>query len=403
MRTAKFLSFGLVLAWLSNAAIVYANVEIPPAYDARSTGMGSSGVAHAQNGASIAYNPAAMQGVEKGAITLSFAPLLPQMSTPLLAPDTSVKSSRSLFPAFLAGGVYRINERLAVGAAVFPTMGFGAKYSNVPQLGGLNVSATLAAIEMAPGVSYALTDFLSIGATYRVTYMWLSMERPTADPNTGALFPTKISASGWNFLGAQLGLFAHATKSTHLGLTYRNKASVSMSGKTEVPGASFDTDVDFASPHTFKLGIAQQLLDNSLTLAVDFKLSLYKELSKELAFKADVPQLGTQTTTMPLNWKNTLGVYAGGEYRVDPQGPAVRLGYSVSQSATPSNYAQPILPPPGLQHAVHVGAGMTFAQLDLNLGGYYLFSSGKGNAPTAMPGDYSLNAILIALGGTYRM
>jgi len=404
MRTLRFLSSSLVLTCLVCPVVSRANVEVPPAYDARTVGMGSTGVAHVHNGASLYHNPAAMQGVQNGAVTLAFSPFFPQVSAPLAGPETSVKSSRSLFPLFLVGGAYRINQQLAVGLAVYPTLGTGAKYS-VPLLGGAKLDATLAAVEMAPGVSYALTDYLAVGASYRVTYMWYTMEQPSVDPTTGAVSSAKADVSGWNFLGVQLGLFARASKTTRLGVTYRNKVTAAMSGKTEMGGQSLNTALDFAAPHAFKLGVAQSLLDERLTLALDFKLSLYHESNKELNPRVDIPGAGTVSTPEKLDWKNTFGVYAGGEYRVSPEGPAVRLGYSVSQSATPGAYAQPILPPPALQHAVHAGAGVSLSKLDLDVGGYYLFSGAhaqpQGSLP--VPGDYKLNGILVALSATYRL
>lgn len=401
MRPMKCLVFGTVqLASLASSVLASANTEPPPAYDARSVGMGSTGVAHVHNGAALFHNPAALQGLENGAVTLGFAPLAPQMSVPLAGPETQVKSERSVFPMFLVGGAYRVSKQFTLGLAVFPTMGFGAKYTNQPTLGGVTLSSKLAGIEIAPGAAFAITDWLAVGATYRVTYMSYGVEQP--DVSTGTLIPTKLNLSGWGFLGVQLGAFAKATKTTRLGLTYRNKVPVNMTGNTEMAGQAYHTEAEFASPHTFKLGIAQSLLDDKLLFALDFKLALYREANKELNVKTDVPAAGTQSTVIPLDWKNSLGVYAGAEYRFDPRGLAVRLGYSLAQSATPNNRAQPILPPPGLQHAVHGGAGMSFANIDVDLGGYYMFG-GRHIQPDGLPpGDYGMNAILVALSGNYR-
>jgi long-chain fatty acid transport protein len=379
---------------LTSAAVSHANLEPPAAYDARSVGMGSTGVAYAHNGSALYHNPAAMQGIEQGAITLAFSPFLPQLTTPLAGPNTEVKSQRSFFPMFLIGGAYRVNQQLTLGIAAFPTMGLGARYENVAAMGGATLDAKLAAIEVAPGVAYALTDYLALGATYRMTYMSYALETP-------APVPTKIDLSGWSFLGVQLGIFARASKTTRLGLTYRNKVPVTMSGKTDMPGQSIDSKLEFAAPHIFKLGVAQGLLDDRLLLALDFKLSLYHESSKELALKTDA---GAPMSTQTLAWKNTMGVYAGGEYRLAPEGPAVRLGYGLAQSATPNAYAQPILPPPGLLHSLHAGVGISVSKVDVDLGGYYVFGGREiqPQAPNA-PGNYSMNGALFSVSATYRL
>jgi len=363
--------------------------------------MGSSGVAHVHNGAALYHNPAALHQMGKGAVTLAISPFAPQIAAPLGTDGAEVKSKRGIFPMFLVGGAYRIDRRFVVGLAAFPTMGFGAKYGELASFGGLKLNAQLAAIELAPGASFAITDSLAVGVTYRVTYMSFNLEQPSVTA-AGTMAQTKTDVSGLGFLGAQVGIFARATETTRLGLTYRSKASVNMKGDTKAGGQTMHTELEFASPHTFKLGIAQSLVQNRLLLAVDFKLALYKESSKELALKVDVPGVGTQTQSQPLKWKNVVGVYAGAEYRFAPEGPAARLGYSMAQSATPDDYATPVLPPPGLQHAIHAGAGMSGSSFDIDLGGYYLFGSKKAQPGAGFQGEYSMNGILVALGGTYR-
>lgn len=402
MRMLKLVPIGPAVTALMCTGLAHANIEPPAAYDARSIGMGSTGVAHVHNGASLFHNPAALSGVEKGALTATFAPLLPQTKAPLAAPpDTQVASERGFFPMFLVGGAYRVHPKLTLGLAAYPTMGFASKYKSVTALGGLEVSAKLAAMEIAPGAAFNLTDDISIGLAYRVTYMSYGAHMPTAMvlPTGPVLLDSKLDVSGWNFLGIQAGAFAKITKTTRLGLTYRNKVPVNMKGNTEIGGQTVTSEVEFAAPHAFKLGVAQALLDDQLLLALDLKLSLYKDAEKTLAVKTPAG-----TTEMALDWKNTFGVHAGAEYRFAPEGFRARLGYSLMQSATPENRAMPILPPPGLQHAIHAGAGYSTRNFDVDLGGYYLFGSANG-APGApfQAGDYSMNAMLFGLGGTYRI
>jgi long-subunit fatty acid transport protein len=395
----------IVVTWLIRSAVAIANTEPAPSLDARAVGMGSTGVAHVQNGASLYFNPATLQGIEQGSITLNLAPLAPQMTAPLAANGGELDSSRSVFPMFLVGGAYRLSQKFIVGLAAFPTMGFGAKYSSVPLLGGNPLNATLAAIEFAPGASYALTNDIAIGATYRVTYQSFTMEQPILAPDPappGTLVPTKLDVSGWQFLGVQLGLLARATKTTRVGLTYRNKVPVTMSGTTSMGGQSYHSEVEFASPHTFKAGLAQSFLDDRLLLALDLRLSLYKESSKDLTVKTDIPGAGTQSTTQPLNWKNIVGANVGAEYRFLPEGVAIRAGYGIVQSATPADYAQPILPPPGLQHSIHAGGGIAISSVNVDLGGYYLFGGKHAQPVGGSAGDYSMNAILVALAATYH-
>lgn len=405
MRRNLLALFGSALTPLFLGELAYANIEPPAAYDARSVGMGSTGVAHVHNGASLYHNPAALGEVQSGAITATFSPLLPQTKGPLTTPETEASSERGFFPMFLVGGAYRVHPKLTLGLAAYPTMGFASTYKNNAQLGGLELSAKLAAMEISPGAAYNLTDRIAIGLAYRLTYMTYGMHQPTAVPDAAgnlALVDTKVDVSGWNFLGIQAGVFAKLTDTTRLGLTYRNKVPVTMKGDTTMAGQNLKTELEFSAPHSFKLGAAQSLLDDQLLIAIDLKMALYKNSAKSLAMKVDTPA-GKQTNEIVLDWKNSFGVHAGAEYRFAPQGLRARLGYSLTQSATSESHPLAVLPPPGLQHSIHVGAGVSYSQFDLDLGGYYLFGSKHATPEGGVPGDYSMNAFLFGLGGTYRI
>lgn len=402
-------TFTPALALLTWTASTLANTEPPSAYDARSVGMGSTGVAHVTSAAAVYHNPALLDGVERGAVTGVFSPLAPQVFAPLEGPDTEVKSTRSLGPLFLLGGAYRVHERVTLGLAAYPTLGFGARFEELTALGGLDLLAQLSVLEIAPGASVALTDWLSLGVAYRVSRLAYAAESPVLAPPPapdGTLLAAEAEMSGWNFLGAHVGLLAHATDSTRLGFSYRNKIRSDLEGTTTLGGAELDSSMEFAVPHIFKLGVAQELLEGQLLLALDLRYALYAEANESLIIETEVPGVGQQQEEIPLDWKNSVGAHLGAEFRPEPSGLGVRAGYSLARSATPDATAQPVMPPPGLHHAVHVGAGWSTPQLDLDLGGYYLFG-GKHAEPDALPagsrdGDYRFNAILGSLSLTYR-
>ncbi len=385
----------------------FANIEPPPAYDARSVGMGSTGVAHVSNGASLYHNPAALHGVERGAVTGVFSPLAPQLTAPLDGPDTSVKSKRDLGPLFLVGGAYRVHERVVLGVAAFPTMGFGAEYQDLDALGGLDLSASLGVLEIAPGAAFGITDDIAVGLAYRASYFSYSASSPVLAPPpapAGTLLSAEADLSAWNFTGLHAGVFARVTPSTRLGLSYRSKISADLDGTTDIGGQELDTTLEFSVPHIFKLGVAQGLLDDRLLLALDLRYALYKDANESLVVETTVPGVGTQEQETPLDWHDSIGVYLGGEYRVHDL-IRVRAGYSLASSATPEETVQPILPPPGLQHTIHAGAGVDVGGLEVDMGGYYLMGGQNAEPDPASgnaPGDYKFDAILGSVSVTYR-
>ena len=396
-RTQPWMLVGAIIGLAGTAE---ANTEPPPAYDARSVGMGSTGVAHVENGASLYHNPAALQGIERGAVTGAFAPLAPKMTTPLVGPDTEIESKRTLGPLFLVGGAYRVHDRLTLGAAIFPTMGFGAKYEDVAMLGSLDVTASLGVIEIAaPGVSFAITDDLAIGLAYRMSYMTYGADTPTPTP-AGTLINAETDLKGWNFSGIHAGIWARVTPTTRLGLSYRNKVTADLEGSTTMGDQDFDTSMEFSVPHIIKLGVAQGLMEDKLLLALDLRYAMYKDSNEELVVETE----GVETATK-LDWKDVMNAYLGAEFRPAPTGVRARVGYSIGTSATPEKTAMAVMPPPGLQHSFHAGFGLALESLDVDLGGYYMMGNSHAEPDAASgsaPGDYHFNAILGALSATYR-
>ncbi|MBN1605364.1 MAG: outer membrane protein transport protein [Polyangiaceae bacterium] len=399
-------STGAVVFLISQMA--GANIEPPAFTDGRNAALGGTGVAYTHNGASLYHNPAGLQGIEQGAVTASISPLTSWLKAPVAQPNVEKKSSMAPFPMFLLGGGYRLDERWVIGMAVYPTVGFGASYENLPALGGNDLSNAAALFEAAPGISYAFTKDIAVGLAYRATYMLQSLKAVNVDMSTGApvMVPMEMDLSGFNFLGAQLGLFARVAESTRLGLTYRSKVVVDLSGDTTPEGGvAMDTETKFRTPHTFKVGVAQGLLQDRLLLALDLKYMLYKESGKQQVVETTLPDGTMQTLANEMDWDNTLTASAGVEYQFMPEQLAGRVGYGISQSATSEKHPQPFLPPPGILHSLHGGLGTTFSSFDVDLGGYYMWGSKSLSAPEppALPGEYGVRGFLFALSGTYRM
>lgn len=402
MHEVRRVSVALAAVTLFSAGRSWATIEPPPVTDARNAAMGGTGVAYTHNGAALFHNPAGLAGIDQGAVTVSVSPLASWMSAPVAQANVSLDSTTSLFPMFLAGGGYRIADRWVIGMAVYPTVGFGASYENV---GGMDISSGAAMFEASPGVAYSITDQIAVGLSYRATYMYQSATMPVLPPGAPAPVLVEQDLSGFNFLGAQLGLFARVAEQTRLGLAYRNKVTVDLSGTTTMAGTEMDTQSEFSSPHTFKLGIAQGLLEEALLLALDLKYLLYKDSGENQSVTTTSPDGTEATQTAILDWNNAFALGFGGEYRFAPDGLAVRLGYGLSQSATSEDYPQPFLLPPGFMHSIHTGLGITVSDIDLDLGGYYGWAKSTVDAPVApaQPGDYSAGFATVALSGTYRM
>jgi long-chain fatty acid transport protein len=378
-----------------------ATTELPAQYDARSVGLGGTGASFIENGASVFLNPAALDGIKNFALTAVVRPVQPVLTAPLAPPpmNAGVKADTSFFPLFFLGTGIRLSEHIVAGLAVYPTAGVGSTYSKA--IGGQDLSMSVAQFEAAPAVSFKVIDGLSLGLSYRITYTRQAAHQPP--PLAPA--PTDITLDGFNYFGIQAGLYYRPADIVHLAFTYRSRVDTELTGTTEVPGAKFDTKSGFNSPNRFRLGASISPPGIPLLVAADIKYHLYSDSNQTSDVTITTPS-GPGTTTQRLDWKNTLGLGVGLEYKVTPMVP-VRGGYSLSQSATPESTANPFTPPPGAIHGIHLGIGVRLPAIDLDAGGIYAFASRTIDASPSnamvLPGEYKMTTLLFSLSATYHM
>jgi hypothetical protein len=103
-----------------------------------------------------------------------------------------------------------------------------------------------------------------------------------------------------------------------------------------------------------------------------------------------------------------FGFGVGLEYSITPRVP-VRIGYDLTQSATPKERPLPFATPPGLLHAGHIGAGLRLDHLDLDIAGIYakgssdISSSEVAKGAQFGAGKYSLTTRAVAFSATYHL
>ena len=377
-----------------------ATTEIPAQYDARSVGLGGTGSSFIENGASVFLNPAALDGIKNFAGTLVLTPVQPVLTVPLPPPMTPpVKADTPFFPLFLLGTGFRLSDHIVMGFAVYPTAGIGSTYTKA--IGGQDLSMSVAQFEAAPAISFKIIDGLSLGLSYRITYT-----RQTAhQPPPLAQAPTDITLDGFNYFGVQAGLYFRPADIVHLAFTYRSRVDTELTGTTETAGMKLDTKSGFNSPNRFRLGASISPPGVPLLVAADIKYHLYADSNQTSDTTVTTP-MGPGTITQRLDWKNTLSIGLGVEYKVAPMVP-LRAGYSLSQSATPESTANPFTPPPGAIHGIHLGVGLKLPLIDLDAGAMYGFAN-KTIDPSpsnmmVLAGDYKLQTLIFSLSATYHM
>jgi long-chain fatty acid transport protein len=384
-------SFGaallLVLCMTGRAA---ASTELNGLFDARSMGMGGTGVAFLDSGGVIPINPANLADIKHLTLTLNGLLFISQPEAPYRITHTdgmggtrdnyeTIRSETIYAPLFYVGGAYRLHERVVFGIGFGPMIGQGtsSKYKPAPELRPeLEVENALSAgvVELANTLSFKVSDTLNLGVAWRMTYMTQSINTPLPGRGIGGLQLDRemnpiygnINVTGLNFAGFQLGVQWKPDPSVSIGLSYRNKVTILGKGttvsKNPIDGSaiSLDTEQPFTNPHSFRAGIAISAIQNKLLFAADVKYLMYAEAWEYLPVTT-IRNGERNTTNTVAKWVDAYNVHLGAEYKVT-DGLAARAGYIISTTATPEAYAKAFMAPPGVAHCWTGGLGFALGE-----------------------------------------
>jgi long-chain fatty acid transport protein len=379
-----------------------ANIDPIALFDARAAAMGDTGVAYISNGASIYHNPAGLAGIKTFSATLGVICGLPGLASshvPLDGPDTEVSPTVAVIPVPFFGLGYRLSDHVVVGLSATPLAAAAAAFEDVKAFGGHDVVAVTSIVEFAPGASFQVNKDLTLGVAWRLSYLLQKQELPTLVQDQFVI--TKNTASELNTSGLHLGLQYRPSKTVQLGLSYRSKVSGETSGTTSTAGVDAAYSSSYSLPHRLKLGAAYSLLNEKLLVSLDMKFMFYRDSHDHLVTIVNTPS-GDIATVTPIKWEDAAGIGIGAEYAVNPMF-TVRAGYSLVSSAVPSESVSSFTPLSTPTYSFHVGGGLHFERIDVDLGAAYAASGGYQAPPNAFRGMYEGAGALVALSGTYHL
>lgn len=429
MRSSS-VAIAVAVTMLLAAGKATASTDINGLFDARSMGMGSTGVAYLDSPGVLALNPAAIDGIKELALSLDIYLIVAQPEAPYTITHVdgagqqyqtyeTIRSEPTSAPLPFIGGAFRLADRVVFGAGIYPMVGQGtqARYQPAPELRPelwLENEAALGLIEVGNALSVRILDNLSFGAMYRITYMTQTVSTPVPGQNfvraTNPVY-ANIDVTGLNFAGFQLGVLWKPVPSLGLGFSYRNKVVMEGEGTTEsnnpITGetVSIPTIMEFPNPHNFRVGLAWTTLQEKLLLAAEFKYLMYAEAWETLNTTTTRNGM-TMTTSTPTHWKDAYNVYLGAEYTLSKL-LRLRGGYIMATSATPAEYAQQFMAPPGVSHCGTAGIGFKVLK-DLNVDFAAAYVVLQSEIDTATPensgvGTYASHGYELSLSAMYHL
>jgi long-chain fatty acid transport protein len=342
------------------------------------SGLGNAyagAAAAAEDASTVWWNPAGMARLPRGRHLL--------FAGHLIIPSTKFSNSGSTPAA--ASDPARIGSGGDAGAAAFvpnfffamdlnPSWNFGLGI-NVPfglkteydsdWIGRFHgIESEVKTLNINPAVSYKFNDRASVGfgVSYQradidllsaVNYSGITAGRapalfPAVGPNVEGQNSTSLNGNAWGF---NVGALFEVTPLTRLGVHYRSSLSYDLDGRTSfsnVPAAfaspaaaalaaavsNGKIKLDLDTPAHLSLSAAYKASD-ALELLGDITWTKWSEIKQLPLVRIDGPANGTTLDTLTFNFKDTIRLALGANYRWS--GPwTLRAGVAYDQSPVPN-------------------------------------------------------------------
>lgn len=373
-----------------------------------SSGRGGTNLGFADNGAILLDNPAAMvnvagtglaeAAVDTAIVGAHYTDLKPNnvqaLTRPLPLPEAALirKSADGDF---------------AWGAGIFVPAGFGATYDMQNSFAGPQQYKSLGElIKILPGISYRLTDRLSIGGTLGIAFSQVDFQGPFYLPS-GPLagVPTIINFRGTGVAPTgSIGLQYVLNSRTTLGLNFTTESRLHLGGNTQTNifglapfplYSQFGSTAFMSWPRSLALGIKHDLSTRHRVSAdviwYDWKNS-FNNIDLTLTNPSNPLVAGaagsTINQTLPLRWHDTVSLRLGYEFRPNRR-DVWRLGYAYSNSPVPNSTLNPYIDGV-VQDFFTAGYSRRMGRAILNIAYQYGFSPTRHIGVSALPGgDFS--------------
>lgn len=326
-------------------------------------GAGGTGTARGEDPAAAVYNPAALFAAPGWRASLGAVLAVPRLAATGdgLASDT--RSATSLPPHLHLAWV---GERLSAGVSV--TVPFGSRVAWPEDWARrfelVQASLTVVRIGAFAGVRFGP---LAVAAGPSIDLGRLELTRAIDLVDTEGRTSLETTATG---VGAQLGAWLRAGQGLDLGLSYRSRSKLALSGwadfevPPELSGRAADQRVETSLllPDRIALGVRWAVRDD-LALSADVEAVLWSTVD---ALVIDFESEATADLTQRRDWRSTLAPRLGAEWRLLER-LVVRAGAFFDPSPTPVTTVGPASPDSS-RLGLSAGVGVrVFGPLELDL------------------------------------
>lgn len=306
----------------------------------------------------------------------------------------------------------------AVGIGVSTPFGLGTKWDDNWVGRAVTREIELQTFYVMPTISYAVNDFVSVGAGLNVVFSNVSLRR--AVTNFEPAMDLELEGTGNTAFSWNVGLMLRPTEDLSFGFTYRAETEIDFEGTADFnppaslatlfPGGNVTTGLD--APATWFAAVAWSPADN-FDIEFDFQgiqWSSYKELTIDFETDAqNTPGVAQDDVTSPKNYEDTWIARLGFEYRLSGMGLALRGGYFYDSNPVPDKHLEPLLPDAD-RHGLNIGLGFDMLPgITLDLAYLHMIILDRVTESTSFPGGvymdglYTGSANLFAVNISYAL
>jgi long-chain fatty acid transport protein len=375
-------------------------------------------VAHGEDPSVLFYNPALINqlpGTQMQAGTTLIVPVREFRSS--LTGQKTKTESEVFFPSSFYI-THAVTDRFSVGLGIFNPFGLGTTWPENWEGRYLATKSTMTTFAFNPVASIKLAPWITVAGG--VTYLTLdaTFERHVNFGPFGLPDGTqKLHGTGDGF-GFNMGLLVEPLKDTSVGLSYRSRIHVPITGDVSFglpnpalaalfPNTSARTSIDLP-PQAYAGIHFRQLYPFTFEISTRWEgWSTFRELSVQLA----QPVAGSTVSVTPRNWHDTWAGILGLKYQLNDK-VALLGGYQYSNNPVPDNTFEPAIPDSN-SHFFSLGTELKLKPLNIVLGyAFQLYEKRtKNNSVTdpvtndpalAASGDYKSGIHMITASLTYR-
>jgi long-chain fatty acid transport protein len=250
---------------------------------------------------------------------------------------------------------YSLDPSIMKGIAQ-PGMTFGQMFASPQSAGGFGYDEVTASAKMSGltgigfngkiGFAYKPSDKLTVGLSYTL---------PTSLTYKNGKATMDMTAQLGNAFGLAMQGYMYQNPSATAAQAYA--AVVSQFGQMGIDlskgvKADYDLNVDLAFPQSFGFG-ASYIASESIMLGMDIEWLNWAKAFDKMTIKLTngnnsnintmLGNSGAFSLDFPMNWKNTVIVKLGGEYKAS-KALTLRLGYAYGSNPVPESTVFPVFP-----------------------------------------------------------